>query len=68
MRIQPAVHQPRRGDLVVRHADEGMTEDKDPFDMSAIGLDDIMQLTDDAEMSSRVRTSTLKLIVFKLIF
>jgi len=37
----------------VRHADEGMTEDKDPFDMSAIGLDDIMQLTDDAEMSSR---------------
>uniref|UniRef100_A0A7S0RJT1 Chlorophyll a-b binding protein, chloroplastic n=1 Tax=Pyramimonas obovata TaxID=1411642 RepID=A0A7S0RJT1_9CHLO len=40
----------RRAQTVVVRAE---MDDSDPFDMSAIGLDDIMQLTDDAEMNSR---------------
>jgi light-harvesting complex I chlorophyll a/b binding protein 1 len=40
-----------RGATVVRRAGEDMSE-KDPFDMSAIGLDDIMNLVDDADQAS----------------
>jgi len=41
----------KRGATMVRRAGEDM-EGKDPFDMSAIGLDDIMNLVDDADSAT----------------
>lgn len=49
--LKPTAARPVRGATVVRRA----MDEKDPFDMSAIGLDDIMQLTEDADSNAQAK-------------